>query len=61
MLVLVRHGAALGGLRTDILRGLLIAPGNVFLQKARLNPPLAPAPDLDRRQLAGPHQGIGLG
>ena len=43
------------------LPGLVVHPGDVGLQLGGLHPPLSPAADLDRRQLAGPHQGVDLG
>lgn len=48
-------------LGSHVFRRFLIAPGDVLLQHPRLHPPLAPAPNLDRGQLAGAHQGISLG
>lgn len=43
------------------LLGFLVEPLDVLLQLPSIDTPHAPAPDLDRRQLAGAHERINLG
>lgn len=43
------------------LLGFLVKPLDVLLQLPSVDAPYASAPDLDRRQLSGPHQRVHLG
>src|SRR3954451_4416409 len=56
-----RLGVPREGMRLDELAGLLVEPGDVVLELARLDPPLPAAADLDRLDVAAAHQRVDLG